>query len=202
MGSDKLAGALRCIARLARDRRGVSAIEFAMIAPVLILLYVGTVELGTALTVYRRTSQVAATAADLTAQVKTVTKSDIADIEAASSSILTPYSTTPLKIVLSSVVADRNNNGKVEWSCASSGSARSTGSILPGAHRAYRAGQQRDRRRGDLRIYQPARPHEHLRSRFLQHDPHVLFAAPAKHQGGEDGPWLLMRGRLRFCRIR
>jgi Flp pilus assembly protein TadG len=131
MGSDKLAGALRCIARLARDRRGVSAIEFAMIAPVLILLYVGTVELGTALTVYRRTSQVAATAADLTAQVKTVTKSDIADIEAASSSILTPYSTTPLKIVLSSVVADRNNNGKVEWSCASSGSARSTGSIYP-----------------------------------------------------------------------
>jgi len=130
-GLNKLAGALRRIARLARDRRGVSAIEFALIAPVLILLYVGAVELGTGLTVYRRTSQVAATAADLTAQVKSVTKSDIADIEAASSSILTPYSTTPLKIVLSSVVADDNNNGKVEWSCASSGSARGAGSSYP-----------------------------------------------------------------------
>jgi Flp pilus assembly protein TadG len=128
MGANKLAGALRCIARLTRDRRGVSAIEFAMIAPALILLYVGAVELGTGLTVYRRMSQVAATAADLTAQAKTVTKSDIADIEAASSSILTPYSTSPLKIVLSSVVADDNNNTKVDWSCASSGTARAKGS--------------------------------------------------------------------------
>jgi len=60
----------------------------------------------------------------LATQVKTVTKSEIEDIDAASSSILTPYSITPLKIVLSSVVADANNNGKVDWNCALSGSAR------------------------------------------------------------------------------
>jgi Flp pilus assembly protein TadG len=131
MGSNKLASALRRIARLARDRRGVSAIEFALIAPALILIYVGVVEISNALTIYRRTSQVAATAADLAAQTKSVTKSDIQDIEAASSSILTPYSTTPLKIVLSSVVADDNNRGKVDWSCSTSGSARSTGSAYP-----------------------------------------------------------------------
>jgi Flp pilus assembly protein TadG len=127
-GPNKLAEALRRIALLVRDRRGVSAIEFAFVAPVLILAYVGTVEISSALTIHRRVSQVAATAADLTAQVKTVTKSDLTDIEAASGSILTPYSTTPLRIVLSSVVADHNNNGKVAWSCASSGQARGTGS--------------------------------------------------------------------------
>jgi len=127
----KLADAVQCIARLVGDRRGVSAIEFALIAPVLILAYVGVAEVSNALTIYRRTSEVAATAADLTAQVKTVTKSDIGDIEAASSSILTPYSTTPLKIVLSSVVANDKNNGKVDWSCASSGSARAAGSSYP-----------------------------------------------------------------------
>ncbi len=131
MDPKKLICALRSVARLVRDRRGVSAIEFAFVAPALILIYVGTVEVSAALTVYRRTSQVAATAADLTAQAKTVTKSDVQDIEAASSSILTPYSTTPLKIVLSSVVADNNNNGKVEWSCSTSGSARATGSSYP-----------------------------------------------------------------------
>ena len=42
-----------------RDRRGVSAIEFAMIAPMLILIYVGMAETGNVLTVYRRTSTVA-----------------------------------------------------------------------------------------------------------------------------------------------
>jgi len=117
--------------RLARDRRGVSAIEFAMIVPILILIYVGTVEVSSALTVYRRTQQVAATAADLTAQVKSVVKSDIDDINAAATSILTPYSTTPLKIVLSSVVADSGNKGKVDWSCANKGSARAEDSSYP-----------------------------------------------------------------------
>ena len=107
-----------------RDQRGVSAIEFAMVVPVLLVLYVGTVEIGSALTIHRRTSQVASTAADLAAQVKSVTKSDIQDIQAAATSILTPYATAPLKIVLSSVVADVNNNGKVDWSCATKGSAR------------------------------------------------------------------------------
>lgn len=114
--------------RLMRDRRGVSAIEFAMIAPILILLYVGIAEIGNALTIYRRTSTVASTAADLTAQVKTVSTSGLQDIFGASSSILTPYDPTPLKIVLSSVVADQNNNGKVAWSQASKGSARGTNS--------------------------------------------------------------------------
>jgi Flp pilus assembly protein TadG len=115
------------IARMARDQRGVSAIEFAMIVPVLILLYVGTAEIGNALTIYRRTSQVAATAADLTAQVRSVTKSDIKDIQSASGSILAPYSTEPLKIVLTSVVADDKNKTKVEWSCANKGTARTAG---------------------------------------------------------------------------
>jgi len=116
---------------MVRDRRGVSAIEFAMIAPAVILLYVGVAEIGNALTIYRRTSQVASTAADLTAQVKSVSKSDIEDIQAAASSILTPYSTTPLTIVLTSVVADDNNKGKVEWSCSNNGGARAPNSVYP-----------------------------------------------------------------------
>ena len=114
------------LGRLMRDRRGVSAIEFAFIAPILILLYVGVAETGNALTLYRRTSTVATTAADLTAQAKAVSTSDLQDIVAASSSILTPYDPTPLKIVISSVVADQNNDGKVAWSYANKGAGRGT----------------------------------------------------------------------------
>ncbi len=58
----------------------MSAVEFALIFPVLILLYVGAAETGNLLTVYRRTFQVASTAADLTAQVKTVSTADLGDI--------------------------------------------------------------------------------------------------------------------------
>jgi Flp pilus assembly protein TadG len=116
-----------------RDKRGVSALEFALLAPMVMLMYVGTAEIGNLLTVERRVETVASTAADLTAQVKQVSNADLADIVAASTSILTPYETTPLKVVLSSVVADQNNNGKVAWSYSSSGSGRAVGSsyVLP-----------------------------------------------------------------------
>jgi Flp pilus assembly protein TadG len=118
--------ALRMVswARFACDRRGMSAVEFAFIAPLLILMYVGLAEVGTALTIYRRTATVAMTASDLTAQVKSLKTADLQDIVGASSSILAPYastSPTPLKIVISSVVADENNSGKVAWSYASNG---------------------------------------------------------------------------------
>ena len=121
-----------------RDQRGVSAIEFALLAPILILMYVGAVEISSLLTVERRVETVASTAADLTAQVKQVVDNDLKDICDASKSILPPYDSAPLKIVLSSVVADNNNNGKVAWSYSESqhcggGSVRAVGSsyVLP-----------------------------------------------------------------------
>jgi Flp pilus assembly protein TadG len=111
-----------------RDRCGVSAVEFAMLVPILILMYVGTVEIGNLLTLMRRVETVASTAADLSAQKRDVSNADLADIVAASTSILSPYDTTPLKVVVSSVVADQNNSGKVAWSCSNSGSGRAAGS--------------------------------------------------------------------------
>ena len=117
--------------RIVRDRRGVSAVEFALILPTMIVLYLGIAETGNAITVYRRMSSVASTAADLTAQTKTVSTADLNDIVAASSAILSPYPTTPLKIVLSSVVADASNNGKVAWSYSNKGSGRAPNSAYP-----------------------------------------------------------------------
>ena len=79
--------------RFVRDRRGVSAVEFALILPTMIALYLGIAETGNAITVYRRMSAIASTAADLTAQTKTVSTADLDDIVSASSAILSPYPT-------------------------------------------------------------------------------------------------------------
>jgi Flp pilus assembly protein TadG len=111
------------LGRLAYDQRAVSAIEFAILAPAMIMMYVGAVELGNALTVNRRTSAVTSTAADLVAQVKSLSSSDLQDIGKAATSVMAPYPTTPLKIRLTSVVADQNNNGKVTWSYGTNGAA-------------------------------------------------------------------------------
>ncbi len=109
--------------RLVGDRRAGAAIEFAVVFPVMVLLYIGAVETGNLITINRRTAEVASTAADLTAQVKTVSNADLADVTAAASSIMTPYSTTPLTIVISSIV-NNNNNLTVAWSYANKGGGR------------------------------------------------------------------------------
>jgi Flp pilus assembly protein TadG len=117
---------------MAHDKRAVSAIEFAFLAPIMIMMYVGAAELGNALTINRRTSAVTSTAADLVAQVKSVAPSDLQDIGSAATSVMAPYPTTPLKIVLSSVVADENNIGLVTWSYATNGGTpRACGSNYP-----------------------------------------------------------------------
>ncbi len=115
-----------------RESRGTSAIEFALIVPLLIVMYVGAVEVSNALTVLRRTDQIAYTAADLVAQAKSLSGEQIGEAAHAADNILAPYSTGPLRIVLTSVVADDKNRPKVAWSCpyGNGASARAKGSIV------------------------------------------------------------------------
>jgi Flp pilus assembly protein TadG len=100
----------------APNQVGMVAVEFALIIPVMITLYFGTIEVTNALTASRRVTNVAQTAADLTAQATSVSSSDVDDIFAASTAILTPFSTAPVKIVITSVVASAGNQPTVAWS--------------------------------------------------------------------------------------
>jgi Flp pilus assembly protein TadG len=119
-----------CWLRAIRECRGTFAIEFALILPLMIVLFIGAVEVGNALTVWRRTDQVAYTAADLVAQARSLSGEQVGNITKAADSILAPYPTKALSIVLTSVVADEKNRTKVDWSCkyGSGGAARPKGS--------------------------------------------------------------------------
>jgi Flp pilus assembly protein TadG len=54
------------ISRFARDRRGVSAVEFAFIAPVMIGLYLGCAEISDGVAADRKVSLVAGALSNLT----------------------------------------------------------------------------------------------------------------------------------------
>lgn len=112
------------LSRLARDESGLGALEFALILPIMLTMYIGAVEFGHALTIDRRVTSVASSAADLVAQVEEVCDDNIDDIFTAAESILTPYTTGPLSIVLTSVVADAENKTTVDWSSAHNGTPR------------------------------------------------------------------------------
>ncbi len=112
--------------RFWRDVRGLAAVEFALIVPLMLTLYFGTLETSDALTASRRVTNVAQTAADLVAQVPSVSTSDLTDIFSVSSAILTPYNTSAVKIVISSVVANASNVTTVAWSSAYGGATART----------------------------------------------------------------------------
>lgn len=116
---------LRGLAALRRDQRGVSAVEFALIAPILILIYFGLAELAQAMTVQRRVSHAAAAVGDLVSQNENVaiTDTEMTDILAAASKIVDPYPTAPLKLRITSVTGNASGEPRVDWSDGATGLA-------------------------------------------------------------------------------
>lgn len=115
--------------RLRRDERGVSAVEFAMLAPVLIAFYFGMAEFCQGYMAQKRMGHVSAMVADLVAQEETVSQSNLDDIFAIGGLIMKPFSTTPLKQRVSSVTRT-SGVARVDWSRGSGMTARSVNSTI------------------------------------------------------------------------
>ena len=112
--------------RFARDRRGVSAVEFALLAPIMVALYLGCVEVSDAVSADRKVSLTAAAVANLTAQVATISTSDMTNILDASTAIISPYSASNLKITVSCLNIDANKTVTVKWSATRNGGVGGT----------------------------------------------------------------------------
>jgi|ERR1043166_49715 Flp pilus assembly protein TadG len=119
----------------ARDRRGVSAVEFAMLLPLMITLYLGTVEISQGVAIDRKVTLVTRTIADLTSQASTVSTTDMTNIFNATTSVMAPYDVSKLKVTISLVTIDSNAAAKVTWSCTYQGTKRAVNSsvTLPSA---------------------------------------------------------------------
>lgn len=122
---------LKALARLKANRDGLAAVEFALIAPVMIAMFYGAIELSSAVDCNARVGRVASTTADLVAQSTTVSSTDITNIFNCASAVLYPYAGTNAKIVISSLIDNGASGVKVAWSNATSNtSPRSNGSSV------------------------------------------------------------------------
>ena len=118
------------LARLIRDRRGVSAVEFALIAPLMILMYFGAAELTQAYMAQKRVTHVASVIADLTSQETTLNQGMVDDIFAAGQHILQPFPAAPLSQRLTSIERHTDGTTTVLWTRTSGGGTFGpTGSI-------------------------------------------------------------------------
>jgi Flp pilus assembly protein TadG len=105
------------------DLAALSAVEFALVLPIMLTLYLGGVELSDALTINRKVTHVTSTLADLVAQSKTITDSDMEDIFDAAESIMTPYDITGMEMVVSGIAIDADGVATVAWSDTRGGTA-------------------------------------------------------------------------------
>jgi Flp pilus assembly protein TadG len=116
---------------LLRDCCGLSAVEFAIILPFMLLLYLGAYEVTQGIAVKRMVTLTADTVANLTAQFPTVSQSSqMPDILGASATVLTPYPQANAVVTVSEIGIDANGNATVTWSQSLNGSARATGSSV------------------------------------------------------------------------
>ena len=102
--------------RRTRDRRGTAAVEFAFILPLLVALYLGSVETTFAIIADRKVTNLTSTMADLVAQTKTVNNAEMSNIFKASAPIMQPYSTATLNMIITQVEVDSGGVSTVQWS--------------------------------------------------------------------------------------
>lgn len=123
---------VRSLARgLHRDQNGAVLVEFAIILPILVVLFLGLAEFTEAFSVNRKLAGTAGALADLVAQEPSVNDAYLADISSLGQELMKPHNTAPLQLVIVSVVADANNNTTVDWSYPSSAYAKGAAYALP-----------------------------------------------------------------------
>jgi Flp pilus assembly protein TadG len=87
--------------RFADDREAVAAIEFALVLPFMLALYIGGVELGDGLAVQFKSTLAARTVADLASQYVSIDNATMSNILGAASSVVTPYSASGMVVAVS-----------------------------------------------------------------------------------------------------
>lgn len=115
----KLARFASTVCDLARDRKGVAAVEFAFIAPVLLALYFLTMEVSQAIETNKKVSRVGSMVADLvTQQSGTIARGELEAIMDIGGAIVQPYNRSNPKITITGIyITDENApKAQVQWS--------------------------------------------------------------------------------------
>jgi Flp pilus assembly protein TadG len=116
--------------RFCEDARGVSAVEFAVLLPLMLTMYLGGSEVSQAIATSRKVTLVSRTVADLASQSSTITNASMTNILNASAAVVAPYSASSLKVTVSQVKIDANSVATIEWSDTLGGTQRGVGSTV------------------------------------------------------------------------
>jgi Flp pilus assembly protein TadG len=121
---------VRIYRRFVVSARGVAAVEFALVSPMLLLLLLGTIDAGRAIAVYMKVRSATYTLNSITNQYLVIHDTDMQQILGATAVVLSPYPSAPVTVVISQLSVSSGGLATVSWSDTLNGTARSVGSTV------------------------------------------------------------------------
>ncbi|CAN7513820.1 TadE/TadG family type IV pilus assembly protein [Ensifer sp. 1H6] len=101
---------------LLKDRGGLGGVEFAIVTPLLIMIYVGAFELSLGFTVAGKAARASSAVADLVSQQSEVNKTYLGNMSNVVKSILAPYEGSKYTLKITGIEVSGTNTGTVVWS--------------------------------------------------------------------------------------
>ncbi len=114
-------GMLRVLGRFRADTRGLATVEFAFLLPIMLVLYLGVVEVTQGVIAKRKVDVLTRTLTDLTSQESQISDTYMTNVFATTTPVLAPLSGTPSKMRVTSLVLQGVGGGNpaflvcVEW---------------------------------------------------------------------------------------
>jgi Flp pilus assembly protein TadG len=113
----------RSWATFGRNVAGNVSVEFALSVPALLLLMLGTAEMGRYIILHQKVDRVATTISDQVARAETISESQLDDIFTAAGQVAQPFDLANLGVVIVSSVTNADGTGPViAWQRSGGGS--------------------------------------------------------------------------------
>ncbi|MCA6115280.1 pilus assembly protein [Bradyrhizobium sp. WSM 1738] len=105
------------VAALRSNCSGLAAVEFAMIIPLMAMMFLGTYEFSAGVAIDRKVTIMARTLSDLTSQNTEVDDAKFTNFFNASAAIMTPYPSAPVESTISELWINPSTlQARVQWS--------------------------------------------------------------------------------------
>ncbi len=117
--------------RFLADRSGLSGVEFAILLPVIVMMFAATLDLGEALMVNRRVNQIATSTSDIITQESGWSNQQLKTLLDGSTSILEPFTSDTVTVLVSVLDVDSKGQATVNWSYGYNTEALAAGAQSP-----------------------------------------------------------------------
>ncbi len=118
--------------RFAREKDGVGAVEFALIVPILLIIYLMSFEITVAISITRKTTHASSDIADLVTQRSSVDKAFLSTMTNVAKATIAPYSSNGVTLKISGISIDATSVARIAWSWQSTGGTPyGVGSVAP-----------------------------------------------------------------------